>query len=245
MKIQDVTNIRIILLNHGFIESKDKYLKCDDIRIDIDYMGETITIWYYDYTIGSDVAIPIWGGLSPIELKSLLYYCSLKEAQIKFQTLIKNTPIKIGEYLLSKSTEDDELTEYIAAFKSFRYIQEYSTDQKVSTNSIKERIQILARNAGLSERQFSLSIGKSESFIRTIKENVGSDTIRNILIAYPDVNPYWLLLGTGDMFIKDKEASTIKQDTQLYIESLKEQVVQLKEIIRTKDEIVELLKKEK
>lgn len=47
------------------------------------------------------------------------------------------------------------------------------------------------------------------------------------------------------MFIKDKEANTIKQDTQLYIESLKEQVVQLKEIIRTKDEIVELLKREK
>lgn len=110
-------------------------------------------------------------------------------------------------------------------------------------SEIKERIRLLARNVGLSERQFSLSIGKSESFIRTIKDNVGSDTVRNILIAYPDINPYWLLLGTGDMLINHGGANIIKQDTQLYIESLKEQVLQLREIIKTKDEVIELLKR--
>lgn len=110
-------------------------------------------------------------------------------------------------------------------------------------SEIKERIRLLARNVGLSERQFSLSIGKSESFIRTIKDNVGSDTVRNILIAYPDINPYWLLLGTGDITIKDQNTSPMKQDTQLYLESLKEQILQLKEIIKNKDEVIELLKR--
>jgi len=66
---------------------------------------------------------------------------------------------------------------------------------------MKERILALIVALEMSTRQFSFSIGKSESFARSITKNIGSDVIENILRAYPQINPYWLLLGEGDMFI--------------------------------------------
>lgn len=65
---------------------------------------------------------------------------------------------------------------------------------------MKERIFLLIEALGLSARQFSLQIGKSESFARTIRANIGSDVIGDILREFPQTNLYWLITGVGSIF---------------------------------------------
>lgn len=65
---------------------------------------------------------------------------------------------------------------------------------------MKERIFLLIEALRLSARQFSLQIGKSESFARTIRANIGSDVIGDILCEFPQTNLYWLITGVGSIF---------------------------------------------
>lgn len=73
---------------------------------------------------------------------------------------------------------------------------------------MKERIFLLIEALGLSARQFSLQIGKSESFARTIKANIGSDVIGDILREFPRTNIYWLITGEGKIFIESSVDNT-------------------------------------
>lgn len=113
------------------------------------------------------------------------------------------------------------------------------------SNEIKKRIQHLIQELRLSERQFSFSIGKSESFVRTMNDNLGSDAVCRILKIYPSVNPYWLLLGEGDMYVNANIEKKLRTSTEDYVESLKVQIKQLKEIIKSKDELISVLKNSK
>ncbi|MCO5723583.1 hypothetical protein [Robiginitalea marina] len=58
------------------------------------------------------------------------------------------------------------------------------------------------KHAGLSARQFDISIGASNGYTLRMSKNkasVGSDVIENILKTYPDLNVVWLLTGEGPM----------------------------------------------
>lgn len=68
---------------------------------------------------------------------------------------------------------------------------------------MKERILQLIKELGVSGREFSRNIGKSESFARTITGSIGTDVLVEIIRAYPSVNLYWLVTGEGDMFRKE------------------------------------------
>ena len=69
---------------------------------------------------------------------------------------------------------------------------------------IKERIHLLIKELNMSARAFCMSIGKSESWARTIRETIGVDVIGNILREYPQVNIYWLISGEGEMFVQNE-----------------------------------------
>lgn len=78
---------------------------------------------------------------------------------------------------------------------------------------MKERILQLIKALGISGREFSRSIGKSESFARTITGNVGTDVLVEIIRVYPNVNLYWLVTGEGrelkdDTATKQNESSS-------------------------------------
>lgn len=168
---------------------------------------------------------------------------------------------------------------------------------------MKERILELIAALNLSMRSFSFRIEMSEGYVRNMSKNIGVDVVGKILLKFPDVNPYWLILGEGDMFIINKmydsnrtvaadntsnvignnvvgdraifitmpetgSQKIIKPDGEVIIEStesidiptalhrnsdtdssigieaLQEKIKLLEEIIRSKNEMIELLKKQ-
>ncbi len=63
--------------------------------------------------------------------------------------------------------------------------------------------------AGLSARQFDISIGAANGYTLRMKKNhasIGSDVIENIIRTYPQLDVVWLLTGEGGM-IKEKVKS--------------------------------------
>lgn len=82
---------------------------------------------------------------------------------------------------------------------------------------IKERIQLLIKGLNISGRAFSLSIGQSDSWSRTIGKTIGADVIGNILLRYPEVNVHWLITGNGDMFSSNDENTASDKATPYYL----------------------------
>ncbi len=78
-----------------------------------------------------------------------------------------------------------------------------------------DRLMQFIKHAGLSARQFDLSIGASNGYTLRMKKNnasVGSDVIENILRVYPQLNVVWLLTGNGSMLKKKIEEQTLDFD---------------------------------
>ncbi|ENG5660756.1 hypothetical protein ABUT75_002321 [Flavobacterium psychrophilum] len=81
--------------------------------------------------------------------------------------------------------------------------------------NIKERILHLTDLKSVTKEKFFESIGVTYgNFKGKAKEkSLSSDVLAKIVTMYPDVNPFWLLNGTGEVFLK--EDYLIKQDQQL------------------------------
>lgn len=100
--------------------------------------------------------------------------------------------------------------------------------------------------AGLSARQFDLSIGASNGYTLRMQKNnasVGSDVIENILKVYPQLNVVWLITGEGEMLKENKEElildfEKLPKEKQTEIE----QIIEAKIKERQQEELKRLLK---
>lgn len=109
-----------------------------------------------------------------------------------------------------------------------------------------DRLMEFIKFAGLSARQFDISIGASNGYtLRMVKNNasIGSDVIENILKVYPQLNVVWLITGEGEMLKKKEESEILdfehlSKSRQQEIEDLIEQ--KIKE--RQEEELKHLLK---
>lgn len=89
--------------------------------------------------------------------------------------------------------------------------------------------------AGLSARQFDISIGAANGYTLRMQKNnasVGSDVIENIINVYPQLNVEWLITGEGEM-LKEKEEiildyDDLSSDRKLEIERIIEERIKLK-----------------
>ena len=68
-------------------------------------------------------------------------------------------------------------------------------------DSIRGRLLAFIDHIGSNPRQFSKSLGKSDSYVRTIGKSIGSDVIGNILLLHPRLNVNWLITGKGNMLL--------------------------------------------
>ena len=107
-----------------------------------------------------------------------------------------------------------------------------------------DRIMQFIKYAGLSARQFDISIGASNGYTLRMQKNkasVGSDVIENIVATYPQLNLVWLITGEGEMIKSETEILGFKQlskDKQTEIEQLIEQKIRA----RQEEELKHLLK---
>ena len=78
-----------------------------------------------------------------------------------------------------------------------------------------DRLMQFIEHAGISARQFDLSIGASNGYTLRMSKNkasVGSDVIENIIRTYPDLNVVWLLTGEGSMLKSEIEEEPLDFD---------------------------------
>lgn len=66
--------------------------------------------------------------------------------------------------------------------------------------TIKERLKLFIRNLGISEREFCRNIGVGSAYIASIKKSIKADKLDAITKRYPELNPIWLMRGTGEMY---------------------------------------------
>ena len=107
-----------------------------------------------------------------------------------------------------------------------------------------DRLMQFIEFAGLSARQFDLSIGASNGYTLRMKKNhasIGSDVIESIIKTYPQLNLIWLMTGEGEMLNPDKEALRTGKLPQAQLNEI-EKVVEAKIRERQEKELRELLK---
>lgn len=69
----------------------------------------------------------------------------------------------------------------------------------MNTSTIKQRLRQLAKYQEVSIYQFEKSIGASNGYISSIKDEISTKYVRNILRAYPNISLEWLVTGEGSM----------------------------------------------
>jgi predicted RNA-binding protein with PIN domain len=79
---------------------------------------------------------------------------------------------------------------------------------------VKKRLLELCSFLGISPDQFSKNIGKNREYIRKITKEIGSDALRQIYLAYSDVNILWIITGEGEMLLSEEK----KEGYSLYYE---------------------------
>lgn len=116
---------------------------------------------------------------------------------------------------------------------------------------MQERLFALCEALEVSRREFSISIGKTSTFVTSMNRDVTVGVLNNIYIRYPQVNLMWLITGKGDMLLKEP----IKEELSNYIQEenkelkkenkdLLKEVGRLQGIISEKEKIIADLKKE-
>ena len=89
-----------------------------------------------------------------------------------------------------------------------------------------DRLMQFIEHAGLSARQFDLSIGASNGYTLRMRKNhasIGSDVIENIVKTYPQLNLIWLITGEGEMLNPGIEAirvNKLPREKELEIERI-------------------------
>lgn len=101
-------------------------------------------------------------------------------------------------------------------------------------------------HAGLSARQFDISIGAANGYTLRMKKNrasIGSDVIENIVRTYPQLNVAWLITGEGEMLKSEKEPE-MKTFEELPVEKQKqiEAIIENKIRERQESELQSLLR---
>ena len=84
--------------------------------------------------------------------------------------------------------------------------------------SVNQRIRRIIENKSLSVNAFANAISVAQGTLASML-NRGSEpstkTINAVLSAFPDINPDWLLTGSGEMYLSDTLSTTKNKDARL------------------------------
>ncbi len=84
--------------------------------------------------------------------------------------------------------------------------------------SVNQRIRQIIENKSLSVNAFANAIGVAQGTLASML-NRGTEpsnkTLNAVLSAFPEVNPDWLLTGSGEMYLSNKLSTTENKDARL------------------------------
>lgn len=109
---------------------------------------------------------------------------------------------------------------------------------------MQERLSKLAKALGVSNREFSRRIGKSDNYIATMNIDITVGVANNIHTAFPQVNLLWLITGKGDILLKEPLTQELSDYLQTENKELKKENKELLLEVGRLQGIVSELKKE-
>lgn len=71
--------------------------------------------------------------------------------------------------------------------------------------TVKERLKYFIKAEGISEREFCRRVGVGSAYIQSIRKSIMPDTLQQITIQFPRLNPIWLMMGDGEMLLPEEE----------------------------------------
>jgi transcriptional regulator with XRE-family HTH domain len=102
--------------------------------------------------------------------------------------------------------------------------------------SVSERIHYLYEKDSLSQTEFCDKIGVRPATINRMLSRNGKpsfEVICKILEAYPNISPYWLLLGRGEMrgeVEKQEQEEGEEEENEIIISSNEKRIIELEQI---------------
>lgn len=112
---------------------------------------------------------------------------------------------------------------------------------------VNERIEMILRHFNLNQKQLAKQAGLPENTLSNAKKgkNVPNlEFFNSIYKALPTIHTHWLYMGDGPMLADaaDKGLHSLHEDLSQKMENMTQEIDYLKEQIRDKEEIINLLK---
>lgn len=76
-----------------------------------------------------------------------------------------------------------------------------------------DRLNLFIEHKGLAVSAFEKAAGLSNGYVKKVKKAPSPDKCEDILKAYPDLNPSWLLYGEGEMLREAPTAQIVQGDS--------------------------------
>ena len=123
---------------------------------------------------------------------------------------------------------------------------------KQKSSAVRDRLIALCEALELSRREFSISIGRTSTYVTSLNNDITSGVLNDILIIYPQVNIMWLITGKGEKFItpeptdalfqhlkeENKELRIRNEELNREIGKLQEQIKEIKKHVPEKDNVI-------
>ncbi|WP_299250134.1 helix-turn-helix domain-containing protein [uncultured Cytophaga sp.] len=114
---------------------------------------------------------------------------------------------------------------------------------------VNARIELILKHFNLNQKQLAKQAGLPENTLSNAKKGKNIPNIEffnSIYKALPTINPHWLYMGNGDMLADEATIANhpMREEGELLkkIDNMAREIDYLKEQIRDKEEIINLLK---
>jgi hypothetical protein len=82
--------------------------------------------------------------------------------------------------------------------------------------TVKDRVILFIDYKGISKNAFEKACGLSTRYVSNMRQSIQPDKVKNIALAFPELNTGWLLTGEGEM-LKSEVAQSSKGDNSIQV----------------------------
>lgn len=76
---------------------------------------------------------------------------------------------------------------------------------------MKRRLLKIAEETNNSQSSLSLKLGQSRGFIKQCSDSCNSNVLAKLIALYPNLNPYYIITGEGDMWIDMEKENKLQK----------------------------------